>query len=220
MKAPCKISPSLLSADFANLESEMAQLDPSLVDYLHLDVMDGHFVPNITIGPDVVKAIASRTNIPLDVHLMIENPERYIKQFADAGAHIITVHAEAATHLQRCLQQIREFGCKAGVSLNPATPLEALHYVLEDSDLILLMTVNPGFGGQKFIPQMLQKIKDCVALIENRNIELEVDGGVKVSNIKSLYEAGARVFVSGSEIFSNPPYNDVIRRMRSVLCDR
>ena len=220
MKTPCKIAPSLLSADFANLESEIALLDPSLVDYLHLDVMDGHFVPNITIGPDVVKAIASRTNIPLDVHLMIEKPERFIKQFADAGAHIISVHVEAATHLQRCLQQIRECGCKAGVSLNPATPLEALRYILEDTDLILVMTVNPGFGGQKFIPQMMQKIKDCAALIKNHNIELEVDGGVKISNIKDLYEAGAQVFVSGSEIFSNPPYNDVIRRMRSLLCDR
>jgi ribulose-phosphate 3-epimerase len=210
--------PQILSADFGNLEAEIAQLDPDLVDYLHIDVMDGQFVPNITIGPLVVKAISSRTNIPLDVHLMIEKPENFVEDFVRAGAHIVTVHAEACPHLQRVLQLIKQKGAKAGVSLNPATPLEALHHVLDDVDMILLMTVNPGFGGQKFIPQMIEKIKSCAALIKDRDIDLEVDGGIKENNIKEVYDAGANVFVSGSEIFSNPPYNEVIRRMKSQIC--
>lgn len=213
-----KISPSILSADFANLESEIAQLDPGLVDYLHMDVMDGHFVPNITIGPPVIAAIQKVTNIPLDVHLMIEKPERYFENFRKAGAHIISVHAEACPHLQRSLQNIRELGAKAGVSLNPSTPLSVIENVLPDLDLILLMTVNPGFGGQKFIPQMMQKIKACREMIESYPIDLEVDGGIKLHNIREIYDAGANVFVAGSEIFGNPPYNEVIRRMKSLIC--
>lgn len=213
-----KIAPSILSADFANLESEIAQLDPGLTDYLHIDVMDGHFVPNITIGPPVVRAIKKVTNIPLDVHLMIEKPERYLKDFFDAGAGVITVHAEACTHLQRCLQSIRELGAKAGVSLNPATPLSAVENVLDDLDMILLMTVNPGFGGQKFIPQMMQKIKSCRNMIDDYSIDLQVDGGIKMHNIRDIFDAGANVFVAGSEIFGNPPYNETIRRMKSLIC--
>ncbi|MDB5039050.1 MAG: ribulose-phosphate 3-epimerase [Bacteriovoracaceae bacterium] len=171
-KRELKIAPSLLAADFGNLEAEIAQLDPKITDYLHLDIMDGQFVPNITIGPDVVRAIADLTQIPLDVHLMIVNPDFFVPHFVKAGAHIVTIHAEATNHLQRSLQQIRELGAKAGVSLNPATPLDVLDHVLPDIDLILLMTVNPGFGGQKYIPQMTEKIKLCRKKIENYPIDL------------------------------------------------
>jgi ribulose-phosphate 3-epimerase len=215
-----KIAPSLLSANFGNLETEVAALDPKLVDYLHLDIMDGHFVPNITIGPFIVKAIHELTSIPLDVHLMIENPDTYIPEFIKAGAHIVTIHAEATKHLQRSLQYIRQLGAKAGVSLNPATPLEVLDHVLTDIDLILLMTVNPGFGGQKFIPQMKDKIKQCRKKIESLPIDLEIDGGVKLSNIAELHSAGANVFVSGSGIFEHPPYNKTIEEMRRVLHEK
>lgn len=211
-----KISPSLLSADFGNLEAEIAQLDPQLANYLHVDVMDGQFVPNLTVGPFIVEAISKRTNIPLDVHLMIQTPEKLIPAFAKAGASILTVHVEACTHLQRVLRQIKDLGVKAGVSLNPSTPLVSIQNVLDDLDLILLMTVNPGFGGQKYIPQMTQKISDCAKMIQGRNIELEVDGGIKVSNIKEVYDAGARVIVSGSEIFSNPPYNKTIEKLKAA----
>jgi ribulose-phosphate 3-epimerase len=207
----------MLSADFGNLESEIALLDPSIVDYLHLDIMDGHFVPNITIGPFVVQAISKLTDIPLDCHLMIENPDQYISQFIKAGADIVTIHVEACVHLQRSLQVIRQQGAKAGVSLNPATPLNTLENVLDDIDLILLMTVNPGFGGQKFIPQMMSKISDCRKMIGSRAIELQVDGGVKLENIAELAKAGANVFVSGSGIFEKPPYNDTIKKMRKAL---
>jgi len=214
-----KLAPSLLSADFGNLETELAQLDPNLADYLHLDIMDGRFVPNITIGPDVVKAIADRTQIPLDVHLMIVEPEKFLKAFQQAGANILTVHAEATHHLQRTLAQIRELGMKAGVSLNPSTPIDVLQHVLPDLDQILLMTVNPGFGGQSFIPQMLEKIHQCRKMIGDHPIDLEVDGGIKVDNLKAVFDAGANVFVSGSEIFKKPPYNETMQKMKSLLAE-
>lgn len=216
-RRPIKIAPSILSADFANLEHEVSQLDPQLADYLHVDVMDGHFVPNITIGPLVVEALHKVTSIPLDVHLMIEKPERYIEAFVKAGSHIVTVHAEASTHLQRNLQLIRSLGAKAGVSLNPATSISCLENVLPDLDLILLMTVNPGFGGQKFIPQMMEKIKATRQMIAAHSIELEVDGGIKLENIREVHEAGADVFVSGSGIFERPPYNQIMKKMRDAL---
>lgn len=215
-----KIAPSLLSADFGNLETEIAQFDPSITDYLHIDVMDGQFVPNITVGPDVVRAISGRTMIPLDVHLMIERPEVHIKSFQQAGASILTVHVEACRHLQACLRQIKDLGMKAGVSLNPSTPLTSIENVLEDLDLVLIMSVNPGFGGQQFIPQSLDKVARCRRMIEDYPIELEVDGGVKLSNIKEIHEAGAHVFVSGSEIFGNPPYNEVVKQMKTLLCPK
>ena len=196
---------------------EVAKFDPALTDYLHLDIMDGRFVPNITFGPMMVETISKLTNIPLDTHLMIVEPQNYIEAFAKAGSNIITVHAEACTHLQRVLQSIRNLGLKAGVSLNPATPISAIEHVLPDLDLVLLMTVNPGFGGQKFIPQMLDKIKDCRKLIEDYPIELEVDGGIKLDNIQDVYEAGAHVFVSGSGIFKKPPYNETIQAMKDKL---
>lgn len=216
-KREMKIAPSILSANFANLESELAQFDPTITSYIHVDVMDGNFVPNITIGPVVVKAVSEVTSIPLDVHLMIEKPERYVADFVKAGAHIVTVHVEACTHLQRTLQMIRQLGAKAGVSLNPATSLDTLTHVLPDLDLILLMTVNPGFGGQKFIPQMMNKIKACRQMIEPYPIDLEVDGGVKLENIADLGAAGANVFVSGSGIFEHSPYNEMIRKMLQKL---
>ena len=219
MKKPrtAKLAPSILSADFANLEREVSQLDPLLADYLHIDVMDGHFVPNITIGPVVVEALHKVTSIPLDVHLMIERPESYIESFIKAGAHVLTVHAEASVHLQRNLQFIRSLGARAGVSLNPATSLSCLEYVLPDIDLILLMTVNPGFGGQKFIPQMMQKIRDAHQMIQGLPIELEVDGGIKLENIREVFDAGAQVFVSGSGIFERPPYNNIMKKMKDAL---
>jgi ribulose-phosphate 3-epimerase len=213
-----KIAPSLLSANFANLEAEVAAFDPAHTDYLHIDVMDGHFVPNITMGPFIVKAINALSSIPLDVHLMIENPDLFIPEFIKAGASIVTVHAEASPHLHRSLQLIRQLGAKAGVSLNPGTSLSALEHILPDCDLILLMTVNPGFGGQKFIPQMISKITECRKMIEDFPIELEVDGGVKLENIEELHNAGAQVFVSGSGIFEFPPYNDRIRKMKEKIC--
>lgn len=219
IKRQMKIAPSLLSADFGNLESEIAQLDPELVDYLHLDIMDGQFVPNITIGPDVVSAIHELTKIPLDVHLMIVNPDFFVPAFVKAGASIVTVHAEASTHLQRSLQLVRSLGAKAGVSLNPATALSALDHILPDVDMVLLMTVNPGFGGQKFIPQMIDKIRACRKKIEGFPIDLEVDGGVKLENIAELKSAGANVFVSGSQIFEHPPYNKTVEKLKKLLAD-
>jgi len=212
-----KLAPSLLSADFSNLEADMAMLDPQLADYLHIDVMDGRFVPNITVGPFIVEAIKKTTSIPLDVHLMIVEPEKYLKDFVKAGASILTVHVEASTHLQRNLQVIRDLGAKAGVSLNPATPLSSIENVLPDLDLILLMTVNPGFGGQKFIPQMMDKIKACREMIGDWPIELEVDGGIKLENIEEVWKAGAQVFVSGSGIFGRPPYNKTMKEMKDRL---
>jgi ribulose-phosphate 3-epimerase len=212
-----KIAPSLLSANFANLEAEIAQFDPSLADYLHIDVMDGRFVPNITVGPFIVKAIKEISNIPLDVHLMIVEPEKYIADFVKSGASILTIHAEATDHLQRHLKMIRDLGARAGVSLNPATPLSALDHVWDDLDLILLMTVNPGFGGQKFIPAMKDKIKKCRSMIDTRPIELEIDGGIKLENIREMADLGANVFVSGSGVFDHPPYNDRLKKMREAL---
>ncbi len=211
------VAPSILSADFGNLEAEISQLDPELVDLIHVDVMDGQFVPNITIGPDVVKAVKRITSIPLDVHLMIINPDAFIPKFVEAGAKIVTIHAEATNHLHRSLQLIRQCGARAGVSLNPATPLSALAHVLPDLDLILLMTVNPGFGGQKFIPQMISKIKDCRKIVGDAPIDIEVDGGIKLSNIDEIFLAGANVFVSGSGIFEKPPYNDTVQQMKEKL---
>jgi ribulose-phosphate 3-epimerase len=211
------IAPSILSADFGNLEAEISQLDPELVDLIHVDVMDGQFVPNITIGPDVVKAVKRMTSIPLDVHLMIINPDAFIPKFVEAGAKILTIHAEATHHLHRSLQLIRQCGARAGVSLNPATPLSALDHVLPDLDLILLMTVNPGFGGQKFIPQMISKIKDCREIVGDAPIDIEVDGGIKLSNIDDIFLAGANIFVSGSGIFEKPPYNDTVQQMKEKL---
>lgn len=199
-----KIAPSLLSADFSDLKNEIRKVENGGADYLHLDVMDGIFVPNITFGAPVIKKIRKVTSLPFDVHLMIDRPERYIKDFADAGADIITVHQEATIHLHRTIHEIKSYGKMAGVSLNPATPLETIEYILDDIDLILIMTVNPGFGGQSFINQMDRKIKKMRKIIDERNLNiiLEVDGGVKLSNAKDIISWGADLLVVGSDIFN------------------
>ncbi|MCP3175919.1 MAG: ribulose-phosphate 3-epimerase [Desulfuromonadales bacterium] len=211
-----KIAPSILSADFSRLGEEIAAIEHGGADYVHVDVMDGHFVPNLTIGPLVVEAARRSTALPLDVHLMIENPDRYIPQFAEAGADILTVHQEAVPHLHRTVQLIRSLGKKAGVSINPATPVSTLEVILEEVDLILVMSVNPGFGGQSFIPSALTKIEALRQLIDRRGlaVELEVDGGVKADNIRQVAAAGADVFVAGSAVFGTADYGATIALLK------
>ena len=211
-----KIAPSILSADFSRLGEEVKAIETAGADYVHIDVMDGHFVPNITIGPLVVDAVRPVTGLPLDVHLMIENPDQYIPPFAKSGADIIVVHAEAVRHLHRTVQLIKSFGKKAGVSLNPATSLSALDIILPDLDLVLLMTVNPGFGGQSFIESSLPKITEVRRRINGLGlpIELEVDGGVKVDNIEKIAAAGADVFVAGSAVFGAENYQMTISQLK------
>ena len=213
-----KIAPSILSADFSRLGEEIRAIEQAGADYVHIDVMDGHFVPNITIGPLIVEAARRVTALPLDVHLMIEHPDSYIPDFAAAGADIIVVHAEAVNHLHRTVQLIRSLGKKAGVSLNPATSLNCLEYVLDDLDLVLLMTVNPGFGGQSFIDACLPKVHALRAMLDRRGseAELEVDGGVKVSNIAAIAHAGADVFVAGSAVFGSGDYAATIAEMKRL----
>ena len=200
-----KIAPSILSADFARLGEQVQAAEAAGADYIHVDVMDGQFVPNITIGPLVVRALRPVTRLPLDVHLMIEQPERHIPVFAEAGANIITVHVEACPHLHRTLQQIKELGVKAGVTLNPATPLVTLEEILSEVDLVLIMSVNPGFGGQSYIEASTQKIARLRRMLNDRglsHVEVEVDGGVKDHNIRQIAEAGANVLVAGSAVFN------------------
>jgi ribulose-phosphate 3-epimerase len=219
MQGTVKIAPSILSADFARLGDEIRAVEAAGADLIHVDVMDGHFVPNITIGPLVVDACRKVTKLPLDVHLMIENPERYIAEFARAGADYITVHAEAATHLHRLVQNIREHkGVKAGVSLNPASPLETLDYILGDIDLVLIMSVNPGFGGQAYIPSATDKIRRLRTMISDRRlkVEIEVDGGVKPDNGAAIADAGADILVAGSAVFGAKDYGAAIRGIRGV----
>jgi len=211
-----KISPSILSADFSRLGEDVQAVDRAGADYIHIDVMDGHFVPNITIGPLVVEALRKVTAKPLDVHLMIENPDLYISDFAKAGADIITVHQEAVPHLHRTVQLIKGFGKKAGVSLNPATPVETLDVILDELDLVLVMSVNPGFGGQAFIPSALDKIRALRQRIARRGLatELEVDGGIKLDNIRTVVAAGADVLVAGSAVFNTTDYAATILALR------
>ncbi len=211
-----KIAPSILSADFAALGEEIARVEAAGADQLHVDVMDGRFVPNITIGPVVVAAIRKRTRLPLDVHLMIVEPERYLADFARAGADMLTVHAEACPHLQRTLVQIRELGAKAGVALNPGTSPGVLDYVLDDVDLVLVMSVNPGFGGQKFIPSAYAKIRQVRTMAGARPVEVSVDGGVKLEHARPLADHGASILVAGSAIFEAPDAAEMVKRMRSA----
>jgi ribulose-phosphate 3-epimerase len=212
---PLKIAPSILSADFGRLAEEVAAI--ASADYVHVDVMDGHFVPNLTIGPVVVAAVRRTTRLPLDVHLMIEDAERWVGAYADAGADLIGVHVEACPHLHRTLHQIRERGKRPCVVLNPATPLEAIEWVLGDVDQVLIMSVNPGFGGQQFIPSALAKIRLLRAMIRERGlqVDIEVDGGVKLDNVAAVVEAGADVIVSGSGIFGTKDYAATIAAMRA-----
>jgi len=211
-----KIAPSILSADFSRLGDEIRAIEAGGADYVHIDVMDGHFVPNITIGPLLVDAARKVTDLPLDVHLMIENPDLYIPEFARAGADIITVHQEAVVHLHRTVQLIKSCGKKAGVSINPATPVSTLEVILEDIDLVLVMSVNPGFGGQSFIPSSLPKIEELRRQIDRRGlaVELEVDGGVKTDNIGQIVAAGAEVLVAGSAVFGTTDYRATIETLK------
>ncbi|HOV32044.1 MAG TPA: ribulose-phosphate 3-epimerase [Candidatus Hydrogenedens sp.] len=214
-KLKVKISPSVLSCDFSKMGEEITQLIDSGADYIHFDVMDGHFVPNITIGPPIVAALRRYCSVPMDVHLMIDNPDEYIETFADAGADIITVHIEATNHAHRLIQHIKDIGCKAGIVLNPATPESRIEFLAEDIDMVLVMTVNPGFGGQKFIPDMLRKIKAIRAMIGNR--DLEVDGGIDECTAPEVVKAGANVLVAGSYVFINSSYKTAIKKLRDSI---
>jgi len=211
-----KISPSILSADFADMGKAVEYMEQCGADYIHCDVMDGAFVPNISFGPGMIKAIRKHTKLPLDVHLMVDRPERYIDDFVNAGADIITIHAEATLHIQRVLQYIRSKGVKCGLVLNPATPVDYIKYCLDCIDMILLMSVNPGFGGQKFIPAVLPKVKEVSDMIKESgyDIELEIDGGINFENIGSVLEAGANVIVAGSTVFGHKDPAEAIKRLR------
>jgi len=213
-----KIAPSILSANFANLESDIKTVEEAGADMLHIDVMDGHFVPNITIGAPVVKSLRKVTNMIFDVHLMIDNPEKYIKDFVDAGADIITVHVEATKHIHRLLQMIKQEGIKASVALNPATPIYILDYVLDELDMILIMSVNPGFGGQTFIPAIYEKITRLKEYLKGcgKAIPIQVDGGIGLNNIDKVCKCGAEIIVSGSAIFNSDNIKETIMKMKKA----
>lgn len=214
-----KIAPSILSADFAQLKNEIEAVKQAGADLIHIDVMDGHFVPNLTIGPPVVASIRKITDLPLDVHLMIEAPDRLLEAFANAGADILTVHVEACPHLHRTIETIKSLGKSAGVALNPATPLHFLEPILAEVNLVLIMSVNPGFSGQSFIPSTLKRIEAVKDMLNNakKEIDLEVDGGISEKNIKSVASKGANIFVAGSAIFDQSDYKDIIKRFRAAL---
>jgi ribulose-phosphate 3-epimerase len=216
-----KIAPSILSADFNRLGEEVKAVERAGADYIHIDVMDGHYVPNITVGPMIVRAVKRVTGLPLDVHLMVSEPDRYVDAFCEAGATILTIHAEAAMHLHRTIQYIRSKGVKPSVSLNPSTPLDVLDYVLGDLDMVLLMTVNPGFEGQEFIKAVVPKVRRLRAMVKDRGLktDIEVDGGIKLETIGKVSAAGANVFVAGSAIFYSRDYAETIRLMRERIVE-
>ncbi|HBM76254.1 MAG TPA: ribulose-phosphate 3-epimerase [Clostridiaceae bacterium] len=211
-----KIAPSILSADFSNLASEVKKVEAAGADLLHIDVMDGHFVPNITIGPSVISSIRDKTRLPFDVHLMISEPDRYIKDFVKAGADIISVHAETCIHLHKTIYSIKECGIKVAVALNPATSLTVLDNIIGDIDMVLLMTVNPGFGGQTFISSMLNKIRNLKRMLDDKKLilDIEVDGGINVENVASVVDAGANVIVAGSAIYKAKDIKEAIEALR------
>lgn len=211
-----KIAPSLLSADFSRLGSEVEKTEKGGADLIHWDIMDGHFVPNITFGPVVVEKLREKTKLHFDVHLMVEHPDNFLEDFVSAGANMLSVHAEACVHLQRTIRHIKDLGVKAGVALNPATPLNVVEYVLEDLDFILIMTVNPGFGGQKFLPSIVPKIRAAREMVEKRglDIEIEVDGGLNKENVPSVVEAGASILVAGYSIYGHGEIGKNIRLLR------
>jgi len=214
-----KIAPSILSADFMRLGEEIKAAEAAGIDLFHIDIMDGHFVPNMTIGPSIVEAINKITDVPLDVHLMIEEPDKYVKDFINAGADYLAVHIEASVHAHRTVQVIKESGVKAGISLNPATPVCSLEHILQDLDFVVLMSVNPGFGGQSFIPQSMDKIKALKKVIRDRGLStlIEVDGGVKPENAGQVADAGADMLVMGSAFFSSKDYVALTKKLREVL---
>jgi len=216
-----KIAPSILSADFTRLGEEVKSVEQAGADYIHIDVMDGHFVPNITIGPMIVEAVRRITKLPLDVHLMISAPDSFVEEFVKAGADMITVHAEAVNHLHRSIQHIRKAGARPAVSLNPASPLQTIEYVLGDVDMVLLMTVNPGFGGQAFIPGVIPKIERLRGMVDGMglDVELQVDGGIGPETIGLVSSAGADVFVAGSAIFHSDDYAKTIQLMRERMVE-
>ena len=218
MNVPLRIAPSILSADFGRLQEEVHSVEAAGADWVHVDVMDGHFVPNLTIGPPVVEALRKVTSLPLDVHLMITNPDCFIPEFVQAGANSLTVHVETCPHLHRTIQMIKEHGVRAGVTLNPATSLITLEEIIAEVDLVLVMSVNPGFGGQEFIPSILNKIQHARELITRTGSRaaLEVDGGVKVENAAEIIKAGANVLVAGSAIFESPDYAGTIQAFRKA----
>jgi ribulose-phosphate 3-epimerase len=211
-----KISPSILASDFSRLGEEISRVERAGADMIHLDVMDGHFVPNLTIGPPVIKSLRGVTSLPFDVHLMIDNPERYIEAFVDAGADSISVHVEKNSHLHRTIEMIKHFGCRTSVVLNPATPLNTLEMVLDEVDMVLLMTVDPGFGGQHYIEGMTRKVRELKHMAVQRGLgfDIEVDGGIDLDNIHEVTEAGANVIVAGSAIFNAPDIAEMIRSLR------
>jgi len=216
-----KIAPSILSANFLKLGEEIKAAEEAGADMLHVDIMDGHFVPNITIGPFIVASIRKITSLPLDVHLMIEEPDTYLRDFIKAGADYITVHLEASVHLHRTIQWIKEGGVKAGVSLNPATPVWSLEDILPDINLALLMSVNPGFGGQEFIPQVIEKIRTLKSFIYEKGLStlVEVDGGINLDNAKNVASAGADILVMGSAFFNSKDYKEIMKRVKERLAD-